>query len=161
MQKHPKCLATLLLMINEWKKKKEKKSSDRLNTSDKHQGEKHLRSQTGRPVCIPVCLFQLCQCDWSSDVPVLPISLKCSSVLFVSQHLPTDMQMERGESERKKGAKSNILSRGIRALSKQRWVVQQWSSHRHQTVACQDYAAQAICGVVVASFDCVRPSVVF
>lgn len=105
-------------------KTREKKSSDRLNRSDKHQAEKHLGSPTGRRIFIPFCLFQLCQCDWSSDVPALPISPKCSSFFFCFFfHLfspPPQLicKCVRGESQRGKGAKSNILSRGIRSSFK-------------------------------------------
>lgn len=95
---------------------KEKKSSDRLDRSDKDQKEKHLCSQTGWHIFIPLCLFQLCQCDWSSDIPSLSVFLKRSLVFLFSQHLPTDMQMQWRKPDRGKGAKSNILNRGIRSF---------------------------------------------
>lgn len=82
---------------------------------------------------------------------------------FCRFSLPSNWYANTSEGVAKEGREPSQIFQveALGALSKHLGVVQQWSSHHHQKVACQDYVAQAICAVVVVSFDCIRPIVVF
>lgn len=57
-------------------------------------------------------LFHLCQWNWSPDAPDLTSSIKYSSVVYFSWHLPTDMQMKLGsQSTSARTNNRNVWSR--------------------------------------------------